>query len=138
MKRKDCIYCIDLDEQGALCDHPLRLDCGEPVEARCSSGCADYERRISIVEALSRIHDLEARLAESEEYRAGYADMVIRLKTENVKLRELADAVKEFVEDTHCEDCPCRRDCNDNNRIFCLEDFSYHAFAAMRKLGIGV
>jgi len=77
-----------------------------------------------------------------------YSDMVdyideaetdyTKLKNENVKLRELADAVKEFVEDTHCEDCPFRRDCDDNNRIFCADDFSYHAFAAMRELGIEV
>jgi hypothetical protein len=60
------------------------------------------------------------------------------LLAENAKLRELADAVKEFVEDTHCEDCPCRRDCDDSNRIFCANDFSYHAFAAMRELGIEV
>ena len=60
------------------------------------------------------------------------------LDAENAKLRELADAVKEFVEDTHCEDCPFRRDCNDNNRIFCADDFSYHAFAAMRELGVEV
>ena len=59
-----------------------------------------------------------------------------RLKAENAKLRELVDAVKEFVENTHCENCPCRRDCDDNNRIFCMNDFSYHAFAAMRELGI--
>ena len=62
-------------------------------------------------------------------------ERVDRLKAENAKLRELADAVKEFVEDTHCEDCPCRRDCDDNNHVFC-NDFSYHAFAAMRELGI--
>lgn len=60
------------------------------------------------------------------------------LDAENAKLRELAGAVKEFVEDSHCEDCPFRRDCNDNNRIFCADDFSYHAFAAMRKLWIEV
>ena len=60
------------------------------------------------------------------------------LYAENAKLRELAEAVKEFVEDTHCEDCPCRRDCDDNNHIFCANDFSYHAFAAMRELGIEV
>ena len=60
------------------------------------------------------------------------------LQDQNAKLRELVDAVKEFVEDTHCEDCPCRRDCDDNNRIFCVNDFSYHAFAAMRELGIEV
>ena len=60
------------------------------------------------------------------------------LDAENTKLLELADAVKEFVEDTHCEDCPFRRDCNDNNRIFCADDFSYHAFAAMRELGVEV
>ena len=57
-------------------------------------------------------------------------------ESENAKLRELADAVKEFVEDTHCEDCPYRRDCDDNNSIFCANDFSYHAFAAMRELGV--
>ena len=59
-------------------------------------------------------------------------------RAENAKLRELADAVKEFVEDTNCEDCPFRRDCDDNNRIFCASDFSYHAFAAMRELGVEV
>ena len=58
------------------------------------------------------------------------------LEVENTKLRELADAVKEFVEDTHCEDCSCRCDCDDNNSIFCANDFSYHAFAAMRELGM--
>jgi hypothetical protein len=63
-------------------------------------------------------------------------DACEKLKAANAKLRKLADAVKEFVEDTHCEDCPFRRDCDDNNRIFCADDFSYHAFAAMRKLGI--
>ena len=65
-----------------------------------------------------------------------YKEVIREYVAENAKLRELADAVKEFVEDTHCEDCPCRRDCDDNNRIFCANDFSYHAFAAMRELGI--
>jgi hypothetical protein len=65
-------------------------------------------------------------------------EQVRHLQAENAKLRELVDAVKEFVEDTHCEDCPCRRDCDDNNRIFCVNDFSYHAFAAMRDLRIEV
>ena len=60
------------------------------------------------------------------------------LKAENDKLRKLADAVKEFVEDSHCEDCPLRRDCYDNNRIFCANTFSHNAFAAMRKLVIEV
>ncbi len=67
-----------------------------------------------------------------------WLEELVLLRAENDKLRELADAVKEFVEDTHCEDCPCRRDCDDNNRIFCVNDFSYHAFAAMRELGIEV
>jgi len=58
------------------------------------------------------------------------------LEAENAKLRKLADAVKEFVEDIHCEDCPCRRDCDDNNVFFCVDDLSYHAFAAMRELGM--
>lgn len=103
MKRKDCAYCIDLDEQGALCDHPLRWDCGEPVEARCSSRCADYERRISVTEALSRIHNLEAKLAESEKYRVRYADMLIPIMAENAKLREL---VKNLYEcNDSCERC---------------------------------
>lgn len=97
MKRKDCAYCIDLDEQGALCDHSLRLDCGEPVEARCSSRCDDYERRMSVTEALSRIHDLEAKLAESEKWRSVYADMVIPLKVENVKLRWLCEYLWRFA-----------------------------------------
>jgi hypothetical protein len=73
--------------------------CGEPVEARCSSRCADYERRISIDEALLRIHDLEAKLAESEKYRAGYADMLIPLKVENAKLREQLES----LQPTDCE-----------------------------------
>lgn len=63
-------------------------------------------------------------------------EYVLELESSNTKLRELADAVKEFVEDTHCEDCPCRRDCDDNNSIFCANDFSYHAFAAMCELGM--
>lgn len=63
-------------------------------------------------------------------------EYVLELESSNAKLRELADAVKEFVEDTHCEDCPCRCDCDDNNSIFCANDFSYHAFAAMRELGM--
>lgn len=61
-----------------------------------------------------------------------------RLATENSNLRKLADAVKEFVHGTYCEDCPCRRDCDDNNRIFCADDFSYHAFVAMRELSMEV
>ena len=69
---------------------------------------------------------------------AKMARSISALEAENANLRELADAVKEFVEDAHCEDCPCRRDCDDNNRIFCVNDFSYHAFAAMRELGIEV
>ena len=83
--------------------------------------------------------DLYERLASGYNYDPMYGELCNerdRLKKENVKLRELADAVKEFVEDTHCEDCPCRRDCDDNNRIFCASDFSYHAFAAMREMGI--
>ena len=109
MKRKDCAYCIDLDEQGALCDHPLRCDCGEPVEARCSSRCADYERRMSVAEALSRIHDLEAKLAESEKYRARYADMLIPIMAENAKLREenkrmRTVAVRYYTELLHSDD----------------------------------
>lgn len=63
-------------------------------------------------------------------------EYVLELESSNTKLRELADAVKEFVEDTHCEDCPCRRDCDDSNSIFCANDFSYHAFAVMRELGM--
>ena len=103
MKRRDCAYCIDLDEQGVLCEHPLRMYCGEPVEARCSSRCADYERRISITEAFLRIHDLEAKLAESEKYRAGYADMLIPLKAENEKLRELcADMWRDMPKTEAC------------------------------------
>lgn len=69
--------------------------------------------------------------------RDGFKEDAQKYKDENVKLKELADAVKEFVEDTHCEDCPCKRECDDNNHVFC-NDFSYHAFAAMRKLGIEV
>ena len=74
----------------------------------------------------------------SGEYLSRIAAVVEGLEAENEMLRELADAVKEFVEDTHCEDCPFRRDCYDNNRIFCANDFSYHSFAAMRELGIEV
>lgn len=83
-------------------------------------------------ERAERIHAIVYSCDSREEL----AERIVRLEDEGAKLRELADAVKEFVEDTHCEDCPCRRDCDDNNRIFCVNDFSYHAFAAMRKLGI--
>ena len=94
----------------------------------------------------SEIHDLYEFLvlndgmADHDTYHTivGIANDVAELEDKNANLRELADAVKEFVEDTHCEDCPCRRDCDDNNRIFCANNFSYHAFAAMRDLGIEV
>jgi predicted double-glycine peptidase len=85
-----------------------------------------------------RIHELEME-GSDHFYRTAYAEDANRtLEDENAKLRELADAVREFVEDTHCEDCPHRRDCYDNNLIFCAKTFSHNAFAAMRKLGIEV
>ena len=86
-------------------------------------------------EALHEAYDVD--VAKLNRLAARSAERAEKLKAENARLRELADAVKEFVEDTHCEDCPCRRDCDDNNRIFCANDFSYHAFAAMRELGVG-
>ena len=96
------------------------------------------ELRIEAERLCDENERLEAENAKLRE-RVDAAHMS-RLLTENENewLRKLADAVKEFVEDTHCEDCPCRRDCEDNNRIFCVNDFSYHAFAAMRELGVEV
>ena len=85
--------------------------------------------------------DLQRANAENARLRSCLSDDAENARLimgENARLRELANAVKEFVEDTHCEDCPCRRDCDDNNRIFCVNDFSYHAFAAMRELGVEV
>lgn len=133
MKRKDCAYCIDLDEQGALCDHPLHLDCGEPVDARCSSRCAYYERRISIAEALSRIHDLEAKLAESEKWRSAYADMVIPLKVENERLKTLVRHMHMCTE--HIEGFGVYYDCDD-----CVLDGTRECDfeERMRELGIEV
>ena len=78
--------------------------------------------------------ELQERMAEQMEFALSQTPEA--LAEDNAKLRELADAVKEFVEDTHCEDCSCRCDCDDNNSIFCANDFSYHAFAAMRELGM--
>lgn len=97
-------------------------------------------------ELAERIVALEDELAELEKLTAGielpeYPITQFHpkdLERENAKLRKLADAVKEFVEDTHCEDCPCRRDCDDNNVFFCVDDLSYHAFAAMRELVMGL
>lgn len=77
-----------------------------------------------------------AKIRELENRSKAFETLISEKEAENAKLRELADAVKEFVEDTHCEECPFRRDCDDNNRIFCANDFSYHAFAAMRELGV--
>ena len=136
MKRKDCAYCIDLDEQGALCDHPLRWDCGEPVEARCSSRCADYERRISVTEALSRIHNLEAKLAESEKYRTRYADILIPIMAENSKLRELARRYGEYTDQDRCEGCVCKSRCNDGDVDECWKLTEIRGLA--RELGIEV
>ena len=90
--RRDCAYCIDLQEQGALCDHPCTLYGGEPIDAVCN-GCRRYERRMSTCEMLDRIHVLEKRLKESEFWREKYADEIIQLKPENAKLRELCEGM---------------------------------------------
>ena len=59
-----------------------------------------------------------------------------KLRAENEKLRELARAVRDFLEDINCDGCPCERHCDDNNRMFCADNISYHAFQTMRELGI--
>ena len=110
--RRDCAYCIDLQEQGALCDHPCTLYGGEPIDAVCN-GCRRYERRMSTREMLDRIHALEKRLKESEFWREKYADEIIQLKPENAKLRELARHMGACIqhldrtdEDGGCVRCP--------------------------------
>lgn len=103
--RRDCAYCIDLQEQGALCDHPCTLYGGEPIDAECN-GCKRYERSMSTREMLDRIHVLEKRLKESEFWREKYADEIIQLKPENAKLRGLvakAHACK--TDEGCCKDC---------------------------------
>jgi hypothetical protein len=91
---------------------------------------------VYIVTKYKILEDGLVRTIEKYDVTDQFDAMTEPLRAENAKLRKLADAVKEFIEDIHCEDCPCRRDCDDNNRIFCINDFSYHAFAAMRKLEI--
>ena len=59
-----------------------------------------------------------------------YKEVIREYVAENTRLREL---VKEFVANTRCEGCPCRHDCD---HTFCVNDFSYHTFAAIRELGI--
>lgn len=88
---------------------------------------------------LSYLDDLEEIIVHDEcggddvsFYREGL------LASDNAKLRELAQAVGDFLEDIHCDECPCKRDCNDNNRMFCGDNISYHAFQTMRELGIEV
>jgi hypothetical protein len=121
---------------------------GKTAELRDPSTLESFEIYLNDERVITseRVEELEEENARLREERDMYRDLVgnmvhpdiaDQLHAENAKLRELADAVKEFVEDTHCEDCPCRRDCDDNNRIFCVNDFSYHAFARMRELGVG-
>ena len=100
--RRDCAYCIDLQEQGALCDHPCTLYGGEPIDAVCN-GFRRYERRMSTYEMLERIHALEKRLKESEFWREKYADEIIQLKPENAKLRELVVRMRPiYMEGKRC------------------------------------
>ena len=60
------------------------------------------------------------------------------LRRKNDRLRELAGAVREFVGDVNCDACYLRSHCDDNNRVGCGVELSYHAFEAMRDLGIEV
>ena len=110
-------------------EHAEERACGNDQCAKDHTQLADWLREL-------RRARMEIDLLKT--LRDGFKADAQKYKAENAELRELADAVKEFVEDTHCEDCPCRRDCDDNNRIFCANKFSYHAFAAMRELGIEV
>lgn len=137
MIRRDCAYCIDLDEQGALCDHPCNLYGGEPIDAVCN-GCKSYERRMSTPEMLDRIHVLESRLKESESYRSAYADMMMQLKDENAKLRELCNGMMRFLCDgDFCDSCGHQEECDEQiyeDECLMRSDFSER----MRELGIGV
>lgn len=67
-----------------------------------------------------------------------WEDRYRELAKENAKLHELANAVKEFIEDVNCSECPMMGDCDDNNVIACHGELSFHAFHAMYKLGIEV
>lgn len=90
MIRRDCAYCIDLDEQGALCDHPCALSGGEPVEiSGCSPRCDLYEERLSGPEMRSRIHDLEAELRKTKGWLDRYSGQIVPLRVENEMLRDL-------------------------------------------------
>ena len=97
MIRKDCAYCIDLEKYGALCDHPCRLDGGEPVEVSgCPPRCDTYEKRLSSYEMRERIRKLENELREARHWLDRYSSRDVpltvereRLKKENEKLRQL-------------------------------------------------
>ena len=69
-------------------------------------------------------------------YERGFRRGVSKCKCtpDDARLDELLAAVREFVEDSDCDKCQMRRDCNDNNRMFCGDELSYHAFARLREL----
>lgn len=123
MIRKDCAHCIDLGEYGALCDHPCRLEGGEPVEVSgCPPRCNTYEERLSGYEMRERIHKLEDDLREKSGWLDSYARQLVPLKVENIKLSDQNAKLRELVRDMW-RDGMC--DCDE--RYTCAEcEYGYH------------
>ena len=53
-------------------------------------------------------------------------------KDEYRTLLELVDVAKDLARDLHCESCEMRRDCEDNNRVFC-DGIAYFAIDSIRE-----
>ena len=79
-----------------------------------------------------------ARVQDATETIERLMQVLAETDAENARLRKLADAVREFVGDVNCDGCPLRSQCDGDNRMACGVELSYHAFDAMRSLGIEV
>lgn len=100
MIRKDCAYCIDLEKYGALCDHPCRLDGGEPVEVSgCPPRCDTYEKRLSSYEMRERIRKLENELREARHWLDRYSSRDVPLTVERERLRKENEKLRQLVRD---------------------------------------
>ena len=116
MIRRDCAYCIDLEEHGALCDHPCRLDGGEPVDISvCPPRCNTYEKRLSSYEMRERIRKLESELRDARHSldRQSSRDVTLtvereRLNAENKKLMELVHDLVMLPSVPAFDCCGCR------------------------------
>ncbi len=105
---------------------------GDTVEARglILKGELGEKTRNEIV---SQVVD---RMQDATETIERLTQALAEADAENARLRKLADAVGDFVGDVNCDGCPLRSHCDDNNRMACGGELSYHAFDAMRLLGI--